>query len=322
MEPHWAAELGHRKYTNILIHPEDETLWFVLGYPQDNYTVCALYRTTDAGQSWQTMYTGGTMRDIVLDPGNSNTLYSSNDGKLIRSTDRGQNWSTVHDFSDMLESFHISTIDGAIYVLPRWYTSADPGVYRSDDGGQSWRRLSFGANLKNFIPWDIEEDPNNGMLYVVIEIGDHPQPYDPPFYRSSDRGETWEEVGDDLSWHGQSIQVDPLTSDVYYLTEGGGLFKSTDLGLHWKRISPSEHFASDLLLDPSSPPRLFGSDLLHLPSYKGGVYYSDDGGESFLFLGLDGHMTSSLALNASSTQLFVLSFEQGIYAASIPGPGH
>ena len=311
---------GAQKTYRILVHPEDENLWFVLGYPGSNYSSSAIFRTTNGGQSWQNVRTGGAIRDIALDPGNTNTLYSTDTGKLIKSINRGITWTAVHDFGDLIESFLISTIDGAIYVLPRWYDDSNPGVYRSMDGGQSWDRFSFGGNLPNFIPWDIEEDPNNGLLYVVIEIGDHPQPYDPPFYRSLDRGATWEEIGDELNWHGLSIQVDPLTSDVYYLTEGDGLYKSSDLGLHWVRVSPEHRFASDLLLDPAGPPRLIGTDLLHLPTYQGGVYYSDDGGESFVFLGMDGHMTASITLNSSSTVLYVVSFEQGIFTAEIPAP--
>jgi photosystem II stability/assembly factor-like uncharacterized protein len=303
-----------------MIHPEDDNLWYVLGYVTGDYQTCAMYRTTDAGLSWETLYTGGTMRQISFDPEKLDVMYSNDRGKFLKSVDAGETWAIVHDFDDWIETFQISTIDGSIFVLPRWYSSTDPGVYRSVDGGQSWTRFSFGANQKNFIPWDIEEDPNTGILYVVIEIGDHPQPYDPPFYRSIDRGETWEEIGDDLYWHGLSIQVDPLTSDVYYLTEGSGLFKSIDAGLHWERLSPQENFASDLLLDPATPPRLFGTDLLYPPAYEGGVYYSDNGGESFIFLGIEGQMTTDVALNSSSTMLFVVTLEGGIYTAVIPAP--
>ncbi|MEN8241668.1 MAG: hypothetical protein ABFS17_07085 [Chloroflexota bacterium] len=311
---------GAQKTYGILVHPEDENLWLVLGYPNSDYSVCAIYRTTNAGQSWETVLTGGQVRGIALDPENSNTLYSTNEGKLIRSDDRGQTWSTVNDFGDMIESFHLSPIDGAIFVLPRWYSSSDPGVYRSMDGGQHWERFSFGGTLPNFIPWDIEEDPNNGLLYVVIEIGDHPQPYDPPFYRSRDRGESWEDVGADLPWHGISIQVDPRTSDVYFLSEGSGLYKSIDQGSHWARIDSGTRFTCKLFLDPANPPRLFGGDYFYEPRFDGGVYYSDDGGESFVFLGLEGQTTCELTLNSSSTMLYVVSFQQGIYTAVIPAP--
>jgi hypothetical protein len=174
--------------------------------------------------------------------------------------------------------------------------------------------------MLNFIPWDIEEDPNTGTLYVVIEIADHPQPYDPPFYRSLDRGETWEEIGDDLRWHGLSIQVDPLTSYVYYLAEGAGLFKSTDMGNHWTRISPQLTFLSELVLDPARPQRLIGGDGVNLPLYEGGVFYSDDSGENFTFLGLKGHHITDIALNASSTRMYVLSRDEGIFTAVIPAP--
>ena len=164
------------------------------------------------------------MRPLVIDPGNGNILYSDDNGKLIRSTDRGHSWAVIHEFDDMVESIHISTIDGAIYVGQRWYNNTNPGIHRSDDRGETWEFFPFGADIQHFIPWDIAEDPNTGILYVVIEIADHPKPYDPPFYRSTDRGETWKEVGeDDLTWHGFAIQVDPLTSDVYFLSEGTGL---------------------------------------------------------------------------------------------------
>lgn len=304
----------------ILVHPQDNNLWYVIGTLTGSSSESAIYITSDAGQTWQTVYTGKLISTIILDPQNANTLYSTEYGRLLRSTDRGQTWEILHDFTDIISSLHISTITGAIYVLPSWYSSTNPGIYRSDDGGQTWNFFSYGAEMMNFIPWDMEEDPNTGTLYVVIEIANHPQPYDPPFYRSTDRGETWEEIGDDLPWHGFTIQVDPLTSHVYYLSEGAGLYKSIDMGTHWTRISPQLYFASRLLVDPGSPPRLFGSDILNLPLYEGGVYYSDDGGESFTFQGLKGHYITDLTLNANSTKLYVVSRDQGIYTAEIPAP--
>lgn len=317
---HIGLPTGAQKTTFILVHPEDENQWFVLGYPGDDPREGRIYTSADAGQTWQTVYAGGIIRTIILDPQNTDTLYSTDDGKLIRSANRGQNWETVYNFDDDIESMHISPIDGAIFVLPRWYNNTNPGVYRSDDGGQTWNHYPFGSNVPNFIPWDIEEDPNSGTLYVVIEIGDHPQPYDPPFYRSTDRGETWENIGDDLPHHGLSIKVDPLTSHVYFLSEGAGLYKSIDMGTHWARFNLDMRFTCELILDPASPARLFGGDYFHQPRFNGGVYYSNDGGKSFTFLGLEGYTTCDMTLNPSSTRLYVVAYEQGIYTAEIRGP--
>jgi len=311
---------GAQGTNSILVHPQDENFWYVIGVKSSAGSENGLFVTHNAGQTWETLYSAKLMRVIAIDPANPERLFTSDYGKLLLSTDRGQNWESLHDFDNLIISIHISPRDGAIYVLPSWYTSTDPGLYRSDDGGRSWVFYSYGAGMLNFIPWDIEEDPNTGTLYVVIELADHPQPYDPPFYRSLDRGESWEEIGDDLRWHGLSIQVDPLTSDVYYLAEGAGLFKSTDMGNHWARISPQLTFASELVLDPARPQRLIGGDLLNLPLYEGGVFYSDDGGENFTFLGLKGHCISDIALNASSTRMYVVSRDEGIFTAVIPAP--
>jgi photosystem II stability/assembly factor-like uncharacterized protein len=304
----------------ILVHPSDDNLWFALGHPGTSNLEAAMYRTTNGGLSWEMVYTGGIMYVVQVDPNNPDVLYAADDGKLIRSEDLGLSWTVVHDFVDPIESVQISTIDGAIFVAPRLYGDNHPGIYRSMDNGQTWERFAYGLEMINFIPWDIEEDPNTGMLYVVIEIGHHPQPYDPPFYRSSDRGETWEEVGDDLPWHGINIQVDPLTSDVYFLTEGAGLYKSTDQGRHWHRICEDYRFASQLILDPNDPARMFGGDIVHEPAYTGGAYYSDDHGESFIFLGLEGHIIADIALNPSSTRVYIATYHEGIFTAEIPAP--
>jgi hypothetical protein len=50
------------------------------------------------------------------------------------------------------------------------------------------------------------------------------------------------------------------------------------------------------------------------------VYYSDDGGKSFIFLGLERKITCELALNPTSTRLYVVTYEQGIFTADIPAP--
>ena len=323
MMAHWThvgMPTGAEKAFQILVHPEDDTLWYVLGHQGDANLSTSLFISEDAGATWKIVYTGKIMRPLTIDPQDGNILYSADDAKLIRSTDRGQTWSVIHDFDDLLESIHISTIDRAIYVGLGWYNSTNPGLYRSDDDGESWKFLSFGAAIQNFLPWDIEEDPNTGYLYVVIEIADHPQPYDPPFYRSTDRGETWEEVGGDLTWHGFSIQVNPLNSDVYFLSEGAGLFKSTDEGLSWNRINDQVNFARELVIDPKKPARFIGVDIYHQPLYDGGVYYSENYGKSFLFLGLEGQNTADLALNSSSTMMYVVSYDQGIYTSPIPAP--
>lgn len=46
----------------------------------------------------------------------------------------------------------------------------------------------FNAVEDSLICWDVAQDPSNGALSVCTEIAEHPSPYDPPFYRSTNGG--------------------------------------------------------------------------------------------------------------------------------------
>ena len=68
---------------SILIHPQDNNLWYVIGSLAGSASESAIYITPDGGQTWQTVYTGKLINTIILDPQNANTLYASEYGRLI-----------------------------------------------------------------------------------------------------------------------------------------------------------------------------------------------------------------------------------------------
>lgn len=211
-----------------------------------------------------------------------------------------------------LGSLDVSALDGAIlatasYGFGEGHEASGFGAFRSTDG-VSWTFSPFGDE-RFLIVWDTAEDPIDGTLYAPAEIADHPQPYDPPWYRSRDRGLTWHQMPNPSGWHALSTVVDPITRAVYVLSEGAGLYRSTTQGDSWERLG-TERFFGQILLDPVVPGRMFAGTIEH-PPYEGGTWVSEDGGLTFAPAGLQGRKCGSIALSGS--RLFASCYESGIY---------
>jgi photosystem II stability/assembly factor-like uncharacterized protein len=195
------------------------------------------------------------------------------------------------------------------------------GIFKSSDKGRTWLYYSYNVSAMGLIPWDIEEDEVNNMLYVSTEIWDHPTPYKPPFLRSSDGGLTWKNVGDSIPWHVIRIQIKPGTNDVYALTEGMGIYYSKDFGTHWQRLACP--FWLELTIDRNHPNVFYGGAHTYLNG-SGGVYLSKDAGKTYEGspwarpIGLENKIVSGICLNSSSTMIYAAAYNSGIYRSWIP----
>ena len=293
----------------ILLDPVDENVWYVSSIDS------GLYMTRDAGETWEHPLAGRGLdqEGFQIDPANPNIIYVTVWDKLYRSTDNGRNWQLLYTCPEYIRSLLISAKDHAIYLGPQTADNNTPGIYKSTDGGASFKHQPFGVSTHNLICWDIEEDPVNDILYVPIEIADHPQPYDPPFFHSMDGGKTWQNVAGILPWHAQKVQVDTSSSAVYYQVEGGDLYRSTNFGNDWQRLHST--FFLSFLVDQQNPNRLYGG---RPASTTGGAYLSLDSGHSFFEIGLAGLSVTSVALNASNTQIYAVAYNSGVWRAQVP----
>ncbi|MFI5167060.1 MAG: HYR domain-containing protein [Thermoanaerobaculales bacterium] len=188
--------------------------------------------------------------------------------------------------------------------------SAGGGVWRSDNGGVTWRPLTdqqptLGIGSSHAIA----VDPNNhntvyaGTTNFALLAQSQPRPIDysqsKGVLKSTDGGTSWIVLGSGIP-SGNSgnalslfskteittIIVDPADSNTLYLAAGrggtvavqGGLFRSTDGGAHWTQGTGGTGIVESLVLDTSSPP---ASRVLYAGVNGVGVLKSTDGGQSW-----------------------------------------
>ena len=226
-----------------------------------------IFRSDDAGQSWTLMNngiieTGATIRGFAVEPGNSDVVYV---GGEISSWE----WSPDEPVPDAQGNLD----------LTRGF------VYRSEDGGQNWRRIWYGDALTRYI---LIHPDDHDLIYVSTGIFDRNaanssiaamDPGGVGILRTSDGGESWE-----------------------VLAEGNG-FEHEDLHI------------GTLVMHPTNPNILLagaGQDsyTMVLGHPVGGVYITVDGGD---------HWTQTLELGSVSAVEFCPGDPDIAYAASIDG---
>jgi photosystem II stability/assembly factor-like uncharacterized protein len=241
-------------------------------------------------------------------PGKPGLFYIGvNNGGVWKSTDFGRVWSPIFDDqpTGSIGSIAVAPSNpNVIYVgsgegLQRPDLSVGDGLYKSTDGGKTWKNMGLRDGQQ--IPAIIVDPQNPDRVFVAV-LG---HPYGPNsergIFRSTDGGATWQKVlYKDENTGGMAVAFDPGNAQAVYAVlwsarqgpwENGdwqgrssGLFKSTDGGTTWKQLTKGLPTADDGLgrigfdVSRSDPRRLFA--LVDAPR-SGGLFCSDDGGESW-----------------------------------------
>lgn len=266
-----------------------------------------IYRSNDGGQSWSHLGLKDSQHigRIIIHPENSDVVLVAAEGPLwssggdrgvYRSEDGGQNWERVLHVNDDVGAtdvlFHPgdpSIVYAATYERRRtpWSFLAggkDSGIYKSTDGGRSWRELKTGLPSGK----DRVAVGKIGLavtpaapdrVYATIEAGDDEQ----GFYISNDRGESWERRNNYISGgtgphYYQEIMASPSDPDRVYqmdvflhgTRDGGNTFNMVGDGL---QMHTDNHA---LWIDPDDDEHLIAGN-------DGGLYESFDGGTTWRF---------------------------------------
>ena len=229
-----------------------------------------IWKTTDAGITWKNISDGyfqtGTVGAIGIAPSDPNVIYvgmgehavrgvmtSSGDG-MYKSTDAGKTWSHI----GLPKSMHISdvivdprdpdvvfvSVQGALFG-----PSSDRGIYKSINGGQSWKKVLYIA--ENTGASSLSMDMTNPRILYAAMWQHQRYPWtvssggeNSGLYKSVDSGENWEKLEEGLpeEFGKAGISVSPANPQLVFAIieaegEKGGLYRSNDGGKKWKLIN-------------------------------------------------------------------------------------
>lgn len=156
--------------------------------------------------------------------------------------------------------------------------TANGWIYESQNGGESWIRLSQIENRNDLIIDHILTDARNPKRLVVgAWIVDHP---DGGLFISEDGGRTWTGVPQMRGQSVRSLTRSKSNPDMMVAGTLQGVFHSTDNGLHWTQISPAGsteiHEVQSVAIDPKNPQVIYAGTW-HLPwkTVDGGAHWEN-----------------------------------------------
>ena len=271
-----------------------------------------IFKTTDGGARWEPVSDGqlktGSVGAIAVAESDPNIIYagmgegcirgnaSHGDG-VYKSVDAGKTWINV----GLVNTRQIGRLrihpknPDIVYVAALGHmsgTNPDRGVFKTTDGGKSWRKVLYKNDKAGAI--DLILDPNNAnVLYASIwEVNRKPWTFesggaDSGLYKSTDGGETWNEItrnaGLPKGMVGRiGIAVSPANSErVWALVESeeGGVFRSENAGKTWTKINEQRNlrqrawYYTHIFADPQKADTIYVLNV--------GFSRSNDGGKTF-----------------------------------------
>ncbi|MGB9464584.1 MAG: hypothetical protein WBR10_05685, partial [Candidatus Acidiferrum sp.] len=290
---------------DIAIAPSDPAVvWVGTGEPNNRQSSSwgdGIYKSLDAGKTWQKMGLTAThhIGRIVIHPRNPEVVYAAALGHLwgpnpdrgvYKTTDGGKTWNQVLKINDdtgvsdiAMDPESPDTLYAAAYErrrTPFGFNGGGPdsGIYKTVDGGATWKKLSKGLPYENGgdtgrIGLEVyRRDPNIVYAIVQHEKGGT--------YRSEDKGETWKKMGETNprpSYYSQ-IRVDP-NNDLRIWELGAQMFFSEDGGKTFstQRVKSIHGDFHAMWIDPADSNHVItGSD--------GGIHWSYDNGRTWDFI--------------------------------------
>ena len=274
-----------------------------------------LWKTTNSGITWQSVFdhqVSYSIGCVTIDPNNPEVVWVGTgenvsgrhvgwgDG-VYKSMDGGKSWKNM----GLAKSEHIGKIlvhpENSKIVLiavegPLWSSGGDRGVYKSKDGGKSWKRVLEIDEHTGVT--DLEFDPSDPeVVYAAAYqrrrhtwslLAGGPQS---GIYKSTDQGESWRKLKMGLPKGDMGkigLAVTPANPNLLYATieandQEKGFYRSEDKGQSWEKRNSytsggtGPHYYQEIEVSPQNPDLIYQMDVF--------LHVSRDGGKTFDYLG-------------------------------------
>ena len=261
-----------------------------------------VYKSTDAGKTWTNMglKDGQQIGGIIIDPKNENRVFvavlghpygPNTERGVYRSLDGGKNWERVLYKDENTGAIQVSfdPNNSNIVYADLWagrqgpwengqWNGTESGMYKSTDGGNTWKKLTKGLPTTQQglgrIGFDIAPT-NSNRLYATVDAGNYGG-----IYRSDDAGESWTNINSDERYWGRGsdfaeVKVDPKNADIVY-SANVVTWKSVDGAKTWTgfRGAPGGDDYHRIWINPNDP------KIMLIALDQGGIV-TVNGGETF-----------------------------------------
>lgn len=234
-----------------------------------------IYTSADGGKRWQHLYNFGKPRmfvdSIIVDPRNSRVLYAAGHrhnlpGGFFKSTDGGATWRESAQLkNEALHSLAQSEADPNTLIAGTF-----TGVFRSDDAGDSWKRLPTQSEPGLIHVESLAIDPRTTD---TIYAGTFYLPY-----KSVDGGKSWKSIKTGMIDDSDifAIDIDPRDPNHIIASACSGIYESKNGGENWRKVQgiPSQSRRTRAILQhPSVAGIVFAGT-------TEGFWMSDKGGDA------------------------------------------
>lgn len=262
-----------------------------------------IFKSTDGGNSWTHMGLDDVQQvgRVIVHPANPDVVfvaglghpYGPNEERgVFRSLDGGRNWEKVLyvDHNTGAVQVEFDPVNPRILYADLWehregpwenarFSGSDSGLYKSTDGGSTWRRLTQGlpGSEQGLGRIGVGISPSNpNRVYATVDASE-----EGGIYRSEDGGESWTLVNSDRRLWGRGgdfaeIRVHPRNPDVVFVGNIAS-YRSDDGGHTWTSIkgAPGGDDYHRIWINPLQPDvMLFVADQGAVVTVNGGRTWS------------------------------------------------
>lgn len=229
-----------------------------------------VWEGSGGGDRWTQLHHGlqnSVINDIRVDPRNPKCWFvCAADNGLMVTRDGGKSWTRkmagiADGHAQSLDFSHQDPHKMVLIVNP-WSQKERIHVYRTTDGGETWRDIGFAAPTTplpslGFVDGKVTAVAIDPVHDDTVYVGTNGY----GVFKSVNGGAGWEPVNHGLSTPylkgARSLLVHPTVPGVLFAcTQMGGVYKSTTGGKLWRSVTPHPIFAFGMVMDPANPSRI------------------------------------------------------------------